>query len=192
MTATGRRSSLWRDDSRRGRACPYTTIRHAIFRTAPKLNLLPLGEANRTKTRFAANTAGAPDVFPDVGPYSVAEFLPVPSGRPPPLGPSAFSALPLLHCSMRAPGLREHSSNATPAHPPAAEEPLAPRVAGAAGLAGHGRRGRPRAPAPSRRPCTRSRLLPKPSISQRHEFDRGLLQNEPPMEVRPVVAMPLP
>ena len=32
MTATGRRSSLWRDDSRRGRACPYTTIRHAIRR----------------------------------------------------------------------------------------------------------------------------------------------------------------
>ena len=90
---------------------------NGTFRTAPKLNLLPLGEANRTKTRFAANTAGAPDVFPDVGPYSVAEFLPVPSGRPPPLGPSAFSALPLLHCSMRAPGLREHSSNATPAHP---------------------------------------------------------------------------
>ena len=32
MTATGRRSSLWRDDSRRGRACPYITIRHAIVR----------------------------------------------------------------------------------------------------------------------------------------------------------------
>lgn len=35
-------------------------------------------------------------------------------------------------------------------------------------------------------------LLPKPSISQRHKFSRGLLQNEPPMEAYPVVAMPLP
>ena len=44
---------------------------------------------------------------------------------------------------------------------PAAEEPLAPRVAGAAGLAGYGRRGRPRAPAPSRRCVLSSRTEQK-------------------------------
>lgn len=101
------------------------------------------------------------------------------------LGPPAPALLDAGARPSRA--LLERDARSSPA-----EEPLAPRVAGAAGLAGHGRRGRPRTPALSRRPCTRSRLLPKPSISQRHEFDRGLLQNELPMEVRPVVAMPLP
>ena len=165
----------------------------------------------------------------------MAEFLPVPTGRPPPLEPSAFVVLSFPCRSMWEPPC---------AITPRTRRPLAPRrrgthlashrrgrvdvrlhvvglgasrtamlgsrtlrdTGGVAGLArprpvtAHARGPPPlgatdglsavRCTAPMRPPGVH--LLPKPSISQRHEFGRGLLQNEPPMEARPVVAMPLP
>ena len=152
---------------------------HWARRIAPK----PVSLPTRLGPRMFFRTSGR-TVWPSSSPCRLAalrHLAPAPSR-------------PSRSCTARCgrPAFASTLRTRRPLIPPAAEEPLAPRVAGAAGLAGHGRRGRPRAPAPSRRPCTRSRLLPKPSISQRHEFDRGLLQNEPPMEVRPVVAMPLP
>ena len=155
---------------------------------------------NCTETQFAATGRGESHQNPfrcqhGWGPGCFSGRRAVQCGRVPPRAVWPPSATwPSRSCTARCgrPAFASTLRTRRPLIPSAAEEPLAPRVAGAAGLAGHGRRGRPRAPAPSRRPCTRSRLLPKPSISQRHEFDRGLLQNEPPMEVRPVVAMPLP
>lgn len=157
--------------------------------TAPKSVSLPTGPSelhrnpicchwarpDRTETRFAASTAGAPDVFPDVEPRSMAEFLLYRLAAFHHLSPSAFLALPLPRRSMWVPALRECSSNAAPARPspprnpsrlapsgsrrrsPARRSPrrIAHRDVGVADPAGHGRRGWPRAPVPGHRPCTR-------------------------------------
>ena len=158
--------------------------------------------------------SGAPDVFPDVELRSMAEFLLCHLLALSHLSPSAFLALPLPRCSMWTPALRECSSNASPAHPPP-RNPSRLALSGPRTLWDTGGGGWPRTPVPGHSPCTRPpslgttddlpavgctaplrspsvHLLPKPSISQRHKFSRGLLQNEPPMEARPVVAMPLP
>ena len=85
--------------------------------TAPKSVSLPSGPSelhrnpicchwarpDRTETRFAASTAGAPDVFPDVEPCSIVEFLLCRLSAFRHLSPSAFLALPLPRCSMWAP-----------------------------------------------------------------------------------------
>ena len=156
--------------------------------TAPKSVSLPTGPSelhrnpicchwartDRTETRFAASTAGAPDVFPDVELRSMAEFLPVPTGRPPPLELQRLRGPPIPVPLDVGTSLRDYSSNAVPAHPPprnpsrlalsgprrrspARRSPrrIAPRVVGVADPAGHGRRGWPRTPAPGHRPCTR-------------------------------------
>ncbi len=100
--------------------------------TAPKSVSLPTGPSelhrnpicchwartDRTETRFAASTAGAPDVFPDVELRSMAEFLLCRLAAFHHLSLSAFLALPLPRCSMWVPALRECSSNAVSAHPP--------------------------------------------------------------------------
>lgn len=217
--------------------------------TAPKSVSLPTGPSDlhrnpicchwarpdRTETCFVANTAGTPDVFPDVEPCSIAEFLPVPTGRPPPLEPQRLRGPPIPVSLDVGTSLRDYSSNAVPAHPPP-RNPSRLALSGSRGRSPARRspwrnsasRCRGRGPCGTRAawPVLHARaavtahargppslgmtdglsamgciaplkppgvhLLPKPSISQRHKFSRGLLQNEPPMEACPVVAMPLP
>ncbi len=160
--------------------------------TAPKSVSLPSGPSelhrnpicchwarpDRTEARFAASTAGTPDVFPDVEPRSMVELLPVPPGRPPPLEPQRLLGPPIPVPLDVGTSLRDYSSNAVPAHPPprnpsrlapsgsrrrspARRSPrrIAPRVVGVADPAGHGRRGWPRTPAPGHRPCTRPTVV---------------------------------
>ena len=171
--------------------------------------------SNRTEARFVAGTAEPPDVFPDVKPRSMVESLPAPPGRPSPLEPQRLLGLPasvpldvgtlpvrlLLERGTRsssrrgthrAPRCRGRGpcgtrtawpiSHARTRSPPMHTVPASLGATG--GLPAVG------CTAPLR--SLGVHLLPKPSISQRHEFGRGLLQNEPPMEARPVVAMPLP
>lgn len=113
--------------------------------TAPKPISLPTGPSelhrnpicchwarpDRTETRFAASTAGAPDVFPDVEPCSIVEFLLCRLSAFRHLSPSAFVALPFPCRSMWEPPC---------ASAPRTRRPLAPRCRGTH-LASH-RRGR--------------------------------------------------
>lgn len=148
------------------------------FGTAPKPNLLPLGEAESRRRLFRYQHSWGPGRFPDVELRSMAEFLLCRLAAFRHLSPSAFLVLPLPRRSMWVPALRECSSNAAPVHPPprnpsrlalsgprrrspARRSPrrIAPRVVGAAGPVGHGRRGWPRTPAPGHRPCTRPTVV---------------------------------
>lgn len=113
--------------------------------TAPKSVSLPTGPSelhrnpicchwarpDRTETRFAASIAGTLDVFPDVEPRSMVEFLPVPTGRPPPLEPQRLFGPPtpaLLDVGTRpARVLLERGARSSPA-----EEPISPRTVGVA------------------------------------------------------------
>ena len=113
--------------------------------TAPKSVSLPTGPSelhrnpicchwarpDRTETRFAASTAGAPDVFPDVELRSMVELLPVPPGRLPPLEPQRLFGPPtpaLLDAGARPTRLLlERGARSSPA-----EEPISPRTVGVA------------------------------------------------------------
>lgn len=156
--------------------------------TAPKSVSLPTGPSelhrnpicchwarpDRTETRFAANTAGTPDVFPDVELRSMAEFLLCRLAAFRHLSPSAFVALPFPCRSMWEPPCAITPRTRCPLIPrrgthraprcwgrvdvrPHVVRPgaTAHRVVGVADPAGHGRRGWPRTPAPGHRPCTR-------------------------------------